>query len=390
MKIVAILATVTFVLASVVSYTMNDPPPQDILLKQQSKNSLPYCRSGNEYLSLEKGGAWVDTGVTKEEYSPEEIPDKYVTSLLCYQQEGYNDTYSWQPPCRSLALLTPTSNDMKLSPIKVLLWGDSLTTQIWRSATQLRPKDYPKPKFPIKYLKFAHREPFHIQSSNLVFESPKSPFCQETINSNPKGFYLKKYTSEQSIIDDVFKYGTYDYVFFNHYAHHAGHFTKHVWGCYASNNLTWHDLIIDSLNHYTKEMELIARALRENFPTTKVYYRTSSHQVYNFTPAYQPLPKERLPQQTYADCVESPATKNQHFWRCASTYNAIAMTAFKKYGHGVLDTAPALDLRVDAHPCSSNPKSLDCNHFCTPGPPDVQLQALEAEIFAREAEKQKG
>jgi molybdopterin-biosynthesis enzyme MoeA-like protein len=77
--------------------------------------------------------------------------------------------------------------------------------------------------------------------------------------------------------------------------------------------------------------------------------------------------------------------------------NDIAVKAFTKYGHGVLDSGPTMSLRVDAHPCSNshslptdpnfNQSRGDCNHFCTPGPPDVMLAAIEAEVLARETEK---
>jgi hypothetical protein len=55
-----------------------------------------------------------------------------------------------------------------------------------------------------------------------------------------------------------------------------------------------------------------------------------------------------------------------------------------------------MSLRVDAHPCSNGKmletdpeyklSSIDCNHFCTPGPSDDMLTAIEVEIFARETE----
>ena len=78
--------------------------------------------------------------------------------------------------------------------------------------------------------------------------------------------------------------------------------------------------------------------------------------------------------------------------------NDIAVKVFGKNGHCVLDTGPTMSMRVDAHPCSNNFKSDppyeqwarssgDCNHFCSPGPPDVMLDAIEAEVADREAEK---
>ena len=386
MTLLVMLATATSLECVASFFTTIKYNPQNILLKEPHQGNLTYCQSGNEYLSLTEGGAWIDTGVIKEGYSNAAIQNLHP-HMLCYQHEGYKDTYEWQPPCQSRAL---SLNYSKVSPIKVLLWGDSLTNQIKNSDTFRRS---PKPRNPIQYKMVQHRESYFINSSNLVWETPNSSSCQDAINANPTNHYMHS-TSEQELISNVFQNVTFDYVFFNHFAHH-GHLTARIAEVYAHHNLTRQNLVMDSLKFYEKEMELVARILREHFPTTKAYYRTSSPHVYEWTPAYQPLSNQLVTERSYADCVGSTAKQNKHLWMCTKTYNAIASAMFSKYGHEILDTAPAMSLRVDAHPCSNKKDNgyklfsksrSDCNHFCHPGPPDVMLQAIEAEIFAREAE----
>jgi hypothetical protein len=63
---------------------------------------LPYCTSGNHYLSLEQGGEWIDTGIHPEPYYLEQLWDSFHPWFLCYKQTGYSNTYQWKPPCRPL------------------------------------------------------------------------------------------------------------------------------------------------------------------------------------------------------------------------------------------------------------------------------------------------
>jgi hypothetical protein len=70
--------------------------------KDGSRLSLPFCQSGNDYLSLEQGGQWLDTHVLWKAYDADQLWGAYHPHLLCYQQTGYSDTFQWQPPCRPL------------------------------------------------------------------------------------------------------------------------------------------------------------------------------------------------------------------------------------------------------------------------------------------------
>jgi len=398
--------------------SQNNPdaqPSEDAASAVESQSpiqtELPFCESGNHFLSLEAGGAWIDTGVVHQPLS-RTPPENEHRHLLCYEHEGYKDTFQWQPPCRSRALPTqestssatrsewpPSIEEAEQRPLQVLLWGDSLQYQIMK-ATQLRPKDYIPPKRSIQYKIKRHHEVYFVRSSHLIFKSPKSSHCQRKINHHPENFYMEEYASEQELVASVFGNKTYDYIFFNEFAHH-GHLTNRIRRCYQAQGLTHQDVLKDALVHFTREMRFIARILRQYFPTTRVYFRTSSPQVYKWAPAEKPL--KRVPHALrsfgYADCVDTPSQQNLHLWRCVPTYNAIATAAFVRRGHAILDTAPAMSLRVDAHPCSNqqhrdsyvhwNKSHEDCNHFCAaPGPPDVMVQAMEAEIFAREYEKQ--
>ena len=372
--------------------------------QEYNDSSIPYCDSGNDYMSIAKGGSWVDTGVIHQGYSTEQLSREGVevpVHYLCYQHKGYNDSFAWRPPCRSRALLyhhqATTTNTTAPASIKVFLWGDSLQIQILRSATFLRPKNYPEPAaLPIEYKMGEHREPYFIPSSGLVFESQQSKDCQDEINNNPDIFYLKNYTTQDDLIADVLGNVTYDYIFFNEFAHYNHMTSRMTKGCFGLQNLTLQDLVIDALAYFAKEMEIIAQLLKTRFPATKVYFRTSTPHTYKWMPAFKPLekvPMEMDPSFGYEECVSDAG---KHIWRCANAFNQIAKEAFLRYGHQILDTAPAISLRVDAHPCSNNKTNgyanfnksrTDCNHFCNPGPPDVMLQAIEAEIFAREYEK---
>jgi hypothetical protein len=74
---------------------------------------------------------------------------------------------------------------------------------------------------------------------------------------------------------------------------------------------------------------------------------------------------------------------------CGATFNDISVSDFEQYGYNVLDTTPVLKLRVDYHPCSPfEPHTFqsegDCLHFCVSGPADTMLEAIQAEVLARE------
>jgi hypothetical protein len=165
--------------------------------------------------------------------------------------------------------------------------------------------------------------------------------------------------------------------------------------CYKAAKRTMADMMKDALKFYEQQLELISLLLRVHYPHIKVYYRTASPQVYKWVPSLTAL--EQLPSPVSKnDCVTGGNEKYQYNWGCWDVMNNIAVKAFTKHGHGVLDSGPAMTLRVDAHPCSypynyslSVPKAqVDCNHFCMPpGPPTNIFDAIETEVFAREEER---
>jgi GDSL/SGNH-like Acyl-Esterase family found in Pmr5 and Cas1p len=269
------------------------------------------------------------------------------------------------------------------------LWGDSLTNQIYSSQKlERRTRSH---NSGILYTIVQHREPYIVPSA-MPFPGNRSPVCCKQVNANPKKFYLQSFPSEEAWLELVFQNTSYDYVIFNEFAH-FGHHTTSLWeNCYKDSNLTFSDMMKDAMDYYQQQMERIGWLLQQFFPATKAYYRTSSPPVYPWRPSAKPLPLVHT-RWTYSDCIDNSMEEN---WKCVHVMNDIATKAFAKYGHGVLDSAPVMSLRVDAHPCSnskmrtSDPNfeesQADCNHFCTPGPPDVMLAAIEAEILARETE----
>ena len=63
----------------------------------------------------------------------------------------------------------------------------------------------------------------------------------------------------------------------------------------------------------------------------------------------------------------------------ASGANGAAAAAFLAAGHGVIDVAAMLGLRVDAHP-GSTAGGTDGLHFCMPGPLDYALDIVLARV----------
>ena len=172
----------------------------------RNESSLPYCKSGNDYYPHPKGGKWIDTGVLHEGYDPENDPDDAHVWIFCYQHEGYKDSFMWQPPCRPLPFALPSSAPnnnttpqqsqpqqqdgnrnitQQQQTVKVLLWGDSLTNQIYASTKR-------KMTSSIEYKFVKHREPYIIPSVS-PFLSATSPECEKAVNANPMGFYLENF-----------------------------------------------------------------------------------------------------------------------------------------------------------------------------------------------------
>ena len=229
-----------------------------------------------------------------------------------------------------------------------------------------------------------HWEPYFISSSDLVLEPPKSKYCQDDINNNPQKYYLKHYTSQDNLLSEILQNVTYDYL------------------------LSMSKLINMGTRRQPRTLVILLRTYHKNI----VYWLLALFRQQDDGPDCKAVKRSLSNHQGILSSIVATfvqmGSRLQTIW--TSTIRDVYIRGlcdeldvcqrlqhhchhhFWNYGHLVLDSAPAVSLRVDAHPCSNNENNLkksrgDCSYFCTPGPPDVMMQAIEAEIIACEYNK---
>uniref|UniRef100_A0A7S3ZST6 Uncharacterized protein n=1 Tax=Pelagomonas calceolata TaxID=35677 RepID=A0A7S3ZST6_9STRA len=80
-----------------------------------------------------------------------------------------------------------------------------------------------------------------------------------------------------------------------------------------------------------------------------------------------------------AELASPPAGEDEYGHEVVDVANGAAAAAFLAAGHGVIDVAAMLGLRVDAHP-GSTAGGTDGLHFCMPGPLDYALDLVLARV----------
>jgi hypothetical protein len=367
---------------------------------KESRPTSNYCTSGNEYLSLERGGHWFNSSLVAETPNNNTMGDAKI-NVLCFLR-GYKEMFEWSPSCDPLPNMAVAikimdghddgngNDDTLLLPSqripRVRLLGDSLTKQIIISCNARINQPWNDARCVlngIDYHKFFTRMTY---MSSVPFKSVLAPQCSEQANANFSKHALINKTDEDflSLIDG------FDYVFFNHYAHFYN-FKRAIAPCYKQHEVKTVDMMDELLDFHKAQLLKVSALMKGQADAvgTRFYYRTSPPHAYEWIPASQPL-DEVPPLISHADCREK-SDSYKVMWGCAATFNAIGVSAFEEYGHSVLDTAPAMSLRVDAHPCSFAMfgSEKDCLHFCVPGPADTMLEAMQAEVLARERDRHK-
>jgi hypothetical protein len=269
---------------------------------------------------------------------------------------------------------------------RVFLFGDSLTKQIMASCNLRIKQRLNAASCLLNGVEYHFVFARVTYMSSVPFLSVLAPACSELANANAEEHHLFNKTDEEflSLIDG------FDYVFFNQFAH-VYQFKRAIAPCYKTHNVSSLDMMDELLDFYTAQLLKMSALMKGKTDTngTQFFYRTSPPHVYDWIPASQPL-DEVPPFISHEDCRRNGDTYPS-MWGCAAMLNDIAVSAFQQYGHGVLDSAPAMSLRVDAHPCSFSPhlyqSEKDCLHFCIPGPDDTMLEAIQAEVLARERDR---
>ena len=85
------------------------------------------------------------------------------------------------------------------------------------------------------------------------------------------------------------------------------------------------------------------------------------------------------PHAEVAELASPPAGEDEYGHEVVDVANGAAAAAFLAAGHGVIDVAAMLGLRVDAHP-GSTAGGTDGLHFCMPGPLDYALDIVLARV----------
>ena len=80
-----------------------------------------------------------------------------------------------------------------------------------------------------------------------------------------------------------------------------------------------------------------------------------------------------------AELASPPAGEDEYGHEVVDVANGAAAAAFLAAGHGVIDVAAMLGLRVDAHP-GSTAGGTDGLHFCMPGPLDYALDLVLSRV----------
>ena len=80
-----------------------------------------------------------------------------------------------------------------------------------------------------------------------------------------------------------------------------------------------------------------------------------------------------------AELASPPAGEDEYGHEVVDVANGAAAAAFLAAGHGVIDVAAMLGLRVDAHP-GSTAGGTDGLHFCMPGPLDYALDIVLSRV----------
>jgi hypothetical protein len=346
------------------------------------------CSSGSEYLSVTAGGNWI-----RQRSSFLEVPTNdtgqlrnYKIKLLC-SVRGYQELYRWKPACKP----PMPAPKMKNSTVPtVFLFGDSLTKQIIASCNIRTGQLLQKGNCTWNGIDYKYLKSFVAFLTSVPFSSPHAPECADQLDRNPEEFHLTNYTD--SAFSSLFQ--NFDYVIFNQFAHYAA-VSSLIAPCYKSMGVAAKHMREDILRFHEQQLTKMSALMRYDCPSTKFYYRTSPPHAYHWTKesnkpdktATSPLKGLPTPI-TRTECEENTYS---NLWGCAYAMNEIAVKIFENDGHSVFDAAPALSLRVDAHPCSFKPYMYggekDCLHFCMPGPADTILHAIQTEVFSRENER---
>jgi hypothetical protein len=306
---------------------------------------------------------------------------------------------------------------------RVLLLGDSLTKQVFLSCSIANGQKYAEERLcHWNGIDYSHEWLRALLLDSILYQSQDAA-AQACARTKVAGHFRRRdmiYYTEQAVKDLV---QGYDFVFFNQFAwwHIVADYLR---PCYddleirSSNattsattttttpttDLATTELVAFFAAQVNRFAELVASLNDSNNNTkaTAFYYRTASPHAFpwvkngtNPVPMLlrmmTPLTRVPAPFAT-VDCI-GPDRGGHFHHQCADPMNDIAIAAFRRHGHAVLDSAPVLNLRVDAHPCSfvvdatlsnnNNDNSDDCLHFCIPGPAFVVLEAIEAEVYAR-------
>lgn len=330
---------------------------------------LPECKSGNEFLSPE-GGYWhreptmVKNKTMFMNFVSENRPSCYL--------DAYRDEHVWSANC-SVPLLRNKKKDQQ---IRVILLGDSLSRQVVAASKQVN----------LESVNLTLLVLHNPMLKTVPFQSTVCKSCAKAISENAKHFRVT-FLDETEFLEQFLDY---DFLFYNEFAHYAGFFQRRLMEYYLNavggdQALDTRQLTDDILDWFKRQMQRKAKLLQTI--QTKVYYRTAPPHATSGTVVRegearigQPLkqPTRHVPRE---ECYDY---RSGFGALCYSVMNAIATNAFRSHGHSVLDTAPMMSQRVDAHPCWSNQfKEGDCLHFCQPGPPSVVVAAIFAEVLAR-------
>jgi len=351
---------------------------------KSAPSSLPECTSGNEFLSP-VGGRWEKSELSKNKtlYQDHNLEKK---RLQCYSDD-YDDTSAWVPNCT-----VPTSvleNHFE-TPIKVLLVGDSLTIQIETAASW----NLIGAEAIGSAIEFKRQIWFNPMLSSVHYESDLCTDCQTRMEDEIDNLDMVL-LSEEEFIEAL---SGYDYIFYNEYAHYvgAGFMSKKIPSFFEEqvgpDGYSMKEVVKDTLSYFERQLQRKAELMRSHLPSTKVYYRTSPPHAYDVIlgpigPKGEPLPNP-VKKTTLQECEEQILDYNGVM--CYSVLNDIGRSVFTSFGHGTLETGPAMSQRTDAHPCSVEGNLRpDCLHYCMPGPPNVMLAGIVVEVLAKQKEQER-
>lgn len=350
-----------------------DPNRNDMIAKEESR----ICSTGNDFLNVSKGGRWFPS---PHWLSPPSNLYSMNHNYACFHK-GYRESYVWRPPC------IPWRQPLGIARIpKVLLLGDSLSSQIYSSCTIATGQAADKfdsctwngIEYTLEFLRILYIDSIPYQSRDELSQSCAHAILSNGTNLHPLLGDIPY--NERHIVDMV---EGYDLVIFNQFAW-WNILAHRLQPCYTNDTLAMKEFI----DFYRSQLDRFAQLMVST--KARIYYRTASPHAFPW------VTEEKLPEAPLLDvppafnvstCI-GPERGGDKLHKCADTMNEVAVEAFVQHGHSTLDSAPALNLRIDSHPCSFLPddgstRSIDCLHYCVPGPTSVVLEAIETEVYSQ-------